>query len=78
MSSKLTGHPTGMGTTATQDKRLLSIVALTAVVVAVLAVAGLRAEGATPADTLGLTSSSAAAPPTAKRWRRPRRPRSRS
>ena len=66
MSSRLTGHPTGMGTSATQDRRWLTVVALAAVVVAVLSVAGLKASGATPAETLDLTSSSVAAPPAAR------------
>src|SRR3954468_20572855 len=65
MSSKLTGHPTGTGTSATQDRRLLSVVAIAAVVVAVLCMAGLKASGAAPADTLGLTSATEK-PPAAR------------
>ena len=64
MSPQLNGHQTAMGSTQ-RDRKLLTAVALGAVLVAALSVAGLRAAAPSPADTPVLASSALAAQPAA-------------
>ena len=65
MSTELNGHSTGMGSTRLRSRRFLPVVAFTAVLVAVLSVAGLKSAVSSPPDTVEMASSPLAAAPAA-------------
>jgi plastocyanin len=64
MSTQLNGHQTAMGSTQ-RDRKLLTVVALTAVLVAVLSIAGLKTAVSSPSAAPALASSPLAPEPAA-------------